>query len=298
MGRVAADLQQYNLDTIYLERFIAHAQSHFDEFPRAADYLPLLKDGKFRAEIDEVFPKALVATQLLKHQWCLYHEAWDVIWNDTDELFLTSDNPSCLDYEYGGPIRAARYLPLAPRLALWTLIDPENLPEIRAGIPPDQPSAGRRATPKFVRDMNRLVIQSAEDIVLASERKPYIPLCVQKYKNWKVRAEVRRIPGGRRPLRTNPDAGHRADLMVRIAITAEAFDAISSTLPFGSMSYENQTNERGERSSGSPRRGQSAARVARAGGESYSDVILRLAGSGEPRAVKTQSRAKNRPNFV
>ena len=33
-------------------------------------------------------------------------------------------------------------------------------------------------------------------------------------------------------------------------------------------------------------------------GESYSDVILRLAGSGEPRAVKTQSRAKNRTNFV
>jgi hypothetical protein len=27
-------------------------------------------------------------------------------------------------------------------------------------------------------------------------------------------------------------------------------------------------------------------------GERYSDVILRLAGSGEPRAVKTQSRAK------
>jgi hypothetical protein len=146
-----------------------------------------------RAEIDKDFPKALVATQLLKHQRCLYHEAWDVIWNDTDEPFLTSDNPSCLDDKYSGPLRAARYLPLTPRLALRTLIDPENLPEIRTNIPPAKPSAGRRATTKFVRDMNRLVIQSAEDIVLASERKPYIPLCVQKYKNWKVRAEVRRI---------------------------------------------------------------------------------------------------------
>lgn len=192
--RVAADLQQHELDTIYVERFIAHAQTHLDEFPKAADYLPLLKDGKFRVEIDKDFPKALVATQLLKHQWCLYHEAWDVIWNDTDELFLTSDNPSCLDYEYGGPIRAARYLPLAPRLALWTLIHPKNLPETRTDIPPAKPSAGRRATTKFVRDMNRLVIQSAEDIVLASEPKPYIPRCVQKYKSWKVRAEVRRIP--------------------------------------------------------------------------------------------------------
>ena len=58
----------------------------------------VLTDGKFRVEIHKDFSKALVITQLLKHQWCLYHEAWDVIWNNTDELFLTSDNPNSLDY--------------------------------------------------------------------------------------------------------------------------------------------------------------------------------------------------------
>jgi Protein of unknown function (DUF4238) len=192
--RAVAELQQHDLDTIYGDRFVEYAQTHPDEFPKAAYYLPLLREGKFRLEIHKEFPKALVITQLLKHLWCLYHEVWDVIWNDTDELFLTGDNPSCLDYKYGGPIRAARYLPLTPRLALWTIIDPDNLPEIKADIPPTKPSIGRQATTQFVRDMNRLVIQSAEDIVLASEPKPYIPLCVQKYKNWKVRPEVRRIP--------------------------------------------------------------------------------------------------------
>jgi hypothetical protein len=35
--------------------------------------------------------------------------------------------------------------------------------------------------------------------------------------------------------------------MVRIAINAEAFEAIPSTLPLGSVGYENATNERGER---------------------------------------------------
>ena len=35
--------------------------------------------------------------------------------------------------------------------------------------------------------------------------------------------------------------------MVRIAISAEAFAAISATLPLGSVSYENETNDRGER---------------------------------------------------
>ena len=35
--------------------------------------------------------------------------------------------------------------------------------------------------------------------------------------------------------------------MVRIAITQAAFDAIASTLPPGSVGYENATNEKGER---------------------------------------------------
>jgi hypothetical protein len=35
--------------------------------------------------------------------------------------------------------------------------------------------------------------------------------------------------------------------MIRIAISVEAFEAITATLPFGSMSFENKTNERGER---------------------------------------------------
>jgi hypothetical protein len=35
--------------------------------------------------------------------------------------------------------------------------------------------------------------------------------------------------------------------VVRIAISAEAFEAIAQTLPLGSVSYENASNEKGER---------------------------------------------------
>lgn len=35
--------------------------------------------------------------------------------------------------------------------------------------------------------------------------------------------------------------------MIRIAISVEAFATICATLPFGSMSFENKTNERGEK---------------------------------------------------
>ena len=41
--------------------------------------------------------------------------------------------------------------------------------------------------------------------------------------------------------------------MIRIAISQAAFEAIARTLPFGSVSFENQTNENGERRSGSSR---------------------------------------------
>jgi hypothetical protein len=41
-----------------------------------------------------------------------------------------------------------------------------------------------------------------------------------------------------------------ARAMVRIASTQAAFDAIASTLPLGSVGYENEANERGERYNG------------------------------------------------
>ena len=49
--------------------------------------------------------------------------------------------------------------------------------------------------------------------------------------------------------------------MVRIAITQVAFDAIARTLPLGSVGYENQTNERGERRPQHPAVRRSAGRL-------------------------------------
>jgi hypothetical protein len=63
--------------------------------------------------------------------------------------------------------------------------------------------------------------------------------------------------------------------MIRIAITQAAFEAIASTLPFGSVGYENQINERGER--WLERAVIDRLNHLRGPGESYSDVILRIA---------------------
>jgi hypothetical protein len=66
--------------------------------------------------------------------------------------------------------------------------------------------------------------------------------------------------------------------MICIAITAVAFDAISSSLPFGSVAYEAEAevNAEGERLIWLERRWADTLDALREKGESYSDVIIRL----------------------
>jgi hypothetical protein len=68
----------------------------------------------------------------------------------------------------------------------------------------------------------------------------------------------------------------RANVMIKIAITVEAFEAIAATLPLGSVGYENATNERGERLIWLEPSMVDRLRSLRGPGESYSEVILRM----------------------
>jgi hypothetical protein len=68
--------------------------------------------------------------------------------------------------------------------------------------------------------------------------------------------------------------------VVRIAIPQAAFDAIAKTLPLGSIGYENAVNEKGERLIWLEPSMVDRLRAMRGPGESWSDVILRLAEEG------------------
>jgi hypothetical protein len=70
--------------------------------------------------------------------------------------------------------------------------------------------------------------------------------------------------------------------VIRIAITQAAFDAICATLPLGSVGYENETNERGERLIWLDHTVVSRLKAMRGPGESFSDVILRIARETTP----------------
>jgi hypothetical protein len=72
--------------------------------------------------------------------------------------------------------------------------------------------------------------------------------------------------------------------MIRIAITQAAFDAIAKTLPLGSVSvrHQNESNERGERLIWLDKPVVDRLGEMRGPGESWSDVILRLAACQPP----------------
>jgi hypothetical protein len=65
--------------------------------------------------------------------------------------------------------------------------------------------------------------------------------------------------------------------MIRIAITVAAYEAIARTLPLGSVAVEPYFNERGERVVWLDEVWVDRLGAIRGPGESYSDVILRLA---------------------
>lgn len=65
--------------------------------------------------------------------------------------------------------------------------------------------------------------------------------------------------------------------MIRIAISAASFDALAGTLPLGSVAVEPKLNETGEREIWLEPHVVNKLRHLRGPGESYSDVILKLA---------------------
>jgi hypothetical protein len=66
--------------------------------------------------------------------------------------------------------------------------------------------------------------------------------------------------------------------MIRISISTDAFEAIAATLPFGSTAFEPELSPTGERWIWLDPRFVDRLAALRGPGESYSDVILRLAG--------------------
>lgn len=143
------------------------------------------KHGGTKIEVDKKYPAAIGVTNLINIQSVIARSPWIVFKNETSMPFVTSDNPVCLQY-YDVKF-ADFYCPITPWLAI--VIHPLRENE-EAG--PDHIGSFK---PEGVEKMNRLVVQSAEDLVICNDLSGTEGL-VREFQNWRVELRKIKIPSG------------------------------------------------------------------------------------------------------
>ncbi|SDT49808.1 DUF4238 domain-containing protein [Bradyrhizobium canariense] len=144
--------------------------------------------------VDPKFAQALFTQTLPRVAWRLYVQPWTLLTNATDELFLTSDNPSAAFGQDNMGTPPARMLPLAPDLCVTTLMD------FKLAVPNDfqladlttRPCGGVRpeaATLEQARFVNSLTVKHAGDIVLSSQASEDVAALVEALQRDGVRLD-------------------------------------------------------------------------------------------------------------
>jgi hypothetical protein len=133
--------------------------------PGSKSLTELLDHGRAAFGVDPKYPQALGINSILHHVSFFGNCSWEILRNFYEDTpFFTTDYPVAIDaVALGAPIN--RLVPLAPDLAI------RIKPDIKLRGAPDDPTfekfrSTRRALKRHeVVDLNRLVVQCAEDLV-------------------------------------------------------------------------------------------------------------------------------------
>jgi hypothetical protein len=162
------------------------------EIPKAPESLggksmtELLADGTVTFDVDPKYPQAIGVSAVMKHVSIFGNSPWEILLNEQgDSPFFTSDYPVAIEtFDLNTPIN--RIVPLAPDLAI------RIRPDIRLSqTPPDLSFAkfkanSRKLKPKEVTDLNRLIVQCAEDLVLYRDEHPWVGSFIEKNRRYRV----------------------------------------------------------------------------------------------------------------
>ncbi len=146
----------------------------------------LLTDGTVTFTVDPKYPQAIGVTAVMNHVSIFGNSPWEILHNkDAGSPFFTSDYPVAIEtFDLNTPIN--RVVPLAPDLAI------RIRPDIRLSRnPPDLSFAKFKASertlkPKEVTDLNRLIVQCAEELVLYRDDHAWIESFVTKNRRYRV----------------------------------------------------------------------------------------------------------------
>jgi hypothetical protein len=190
-----------------LARHFAKEKPEYQDFVEEAIVKGWIKPNPDGQQIKGTLTQQLTRTTLL-----LYQLDWVLLRNSTGAPFITSDNPSSVFPRRPFLGGLARFLPLAPDLALFTAIDPgrklsTELPDLERA-PPGKVSRGQ-VTRRQAARLNRITVMNADELVLSARaNRPALRL-VRNHRDFGVVLDHARFP--------TPDGGfiNASTMMVR-----------------------------------------------------------------------------------
>jgi hypothetical protein len=146
----------------------------------------LLAEGTLKVKVDPKYPQAIGISAITHHTSHFGNSPWEILHNsEADTPFFTSDFPAAIETgDLSTPIN--RIVPLAPDLAI------RIIPDIRLrGTEPDLSFAKFRSAPrqlkrKEVRDINRLIVRCAEDLIFYRDDHDWVEPFVAKNRHYRI----------------------------------------------------------------------------------------------------------------
>lgn len=154
----------------------------------------LLNSGALQVNIDSKYPQAIGISQILSHANTFGNSTWEIIVNTVeDSPFFTSDFPVAIEETEDKRI-LNRIAPLSPSLAI----------RIRPNVSLDRNQADysfsnfkysiRKAKRHEVTNINRKIVQCAEELVFFRDNHDWVAKFVAKNSKYWIEPKMQRIP--------------------------------------------------------------------------------------------------------
>lgn len=159
----------------------------------------LLADGTVMLDIDGKYPQAIGIGNVMRHVNNFGSCRWDILINgETGSPFFTSDYPIGIEPS-AHPRIINRIVPLAPDIAIRICPDFERKRSDDFTFPGFS-SKWRKVGLAEIRDINRLIVRSAESLVFYRDEHDWVPRFIERHKHYRVEFAVKRIPTEKREI--------------------------------------------------------------------------------------------------
>lgn len=148
----------------------------------------MLEDGAADIRIDGKYPQAFSIQNIEKTTAIFGKCEWEIIHNEFDESpFFTSDYPIGLEPSSRFTNINNKIIPLTPKVAVRIKPDPEvkNRP-----TPVEVKFRMYAATREQVRNINRIIVQSAEDLIFYRDAHEWVPMFIQRNRHFRIESVV------------------------------------------------------------------------------------------------------------